>query len=181
MLIKKKIAKSYAKGLFEYAQIINKDNELYSDINKFYELITTDYIQFFFNYPLTIEKKIEFIRNNFIFSDIYKYIIEFIIKNKRENLLELIFIEYKKIYHKAKGIIDVTVITAIPLNSVLKNKLVNKISNIVSVKQINVQYLIDNSIIGGIILEYEYIQLNLSIKWQLHNLNNYLINYEKIY
>ncbi|WGH27943.1 MAG: ATP synthase F1 subunit delta [Candidatus Bostrichicola ureolyticus] len=174
-MLKLKIAKNYAKGLFEYAKIINKNNELYNDINKFNKLIKTNYVQFFLKYPLKRKEKIElFIKNFTGFSDIYKYIIEFIINNKRENLLEMILFEYKKIYHKNYGILDVTIITSITLNSCLKEKLIKKISNIFNFKKLNIEYLIDKSIIGGLILNINYKQWNLSIKEQLHYLNNKL-------
>ena len=77
--------------------------------------------------------------------------------------------KYNQLYDQSKGIELATVTTAVPLTDALKQKVLAKAKELTG-KDIEVESIVDDTIIGGFILRIGDIQYNESISNQLSKL-----------
>ncbi len=96
-------------------------------------------------------------------------LIDILITNKRLSILEYVAVNYNQLFDKLRGIELATVTTAIPLTENLKAKVLVKAKELTG-KEIEVENIIDESIIGGFILRIGDKQYNASIANQLSKL-----------
>jgi len=95
--------------------------------------------------------------------------IETLITNKRIALLENVSLEYTRLYDEQRGTEVATVTTALPLTDDLKVKVLAKVKELTG-KEVEVENIIDEDILGGFILRVGDIQYNASIANQLNKL-----------
>ena len=96
-------------------------------------------------------------------------LIDTLIANNRIAILADVAAKYNQLYDKSKGIEVATVTTAIPLTDALKQKVLAKAKELTG-KDIEVESIVDESILGGFILRIGDIQYNASISNQLNKL-----------
>ena len=96
-------------------------------------------------------------------------LIDTLVANNRIAILADVAAKYNQLYDKSKGIEVATVTTAIPLTDALKQKVLAKAKELTG-KDIEVQSIVDESILGGFILRIGDIQYNASISNQLSKL-----------
>jgi F-type H+-transporting ATPase subunit delta len=96
-------------------------------------------------------------------------LIDILISNKRIAILGAVAVKYNQLYDESKGIELATVTTAIPLTDALKQKVLAKAKELTG-KDIEVESIVDESILGGFILRVGDIQYNASIANQLSKL-----------
>jgi F-type H+-transporting ATPase subunit delta len=95
--------------------------------------------------------------------------IDTLITNKRIALLENVSLEYTRLYDEQRGTEVATVTTALPLTDDLKVKVLAKVKELTG-KEVEVENIIDEDILGGFILRVGDIQYNASIANQLSKL-----------
>jgi len=98
-----------------------------------------------------------------------------ILKHSRENLLPEIASSFTSLYKVNKNILDVYITSAVPLEPIVKDKIIQKIKakfkgEVVLFEQI------DEKLIGGFVVKFDDKQLDASIASQLTNLKNLLLN-----
>ena len=96
-------------------------------------------------------------------------LIDTLITNNRIDILGDVAKKYNQLYDESKGIEQATVTTAVSLSDDLKTKVLAKAKELTG-KDIEVENIIDESIIGGFILRIGDIQYNASISNQLSKL-----------
>ncbi|WP_308991808.1 ATP synthase F1 subunit delta [Mariniflexile litorale] len=96
-------------------------------------------------------------------------LIDTLVTNNRIDILADVAIKYNQLFDQSKGIEVATVTTAIALTDALKQKVLAKAKELTG-KDIEVQSIIDESILGGFILRVGDIQYNASIANQLSKL-----------
>ncbi|MDY7394498.1 ATP synthase F1 subunit delta [Aureibaculum sp. 2210JD6-5] len=96
-------------------------------------------------------------------------LIDQLIDNKRLPILGQIAKQYILIYDLHKGAQVAKVTTAVPLTKVLEEKVLAKVKEIVG-KKVNLENIIDPSIIGGFILRVGDKQFDASISGKINNL-----------
>ena len=96
-------------------------------------------------------------------------LIDTLVTNNRIAIFGYVAEKYLQLYDKANGIEVATVTTAIPLTDALKQKVLAKAKELTG-KDVEVQSIVDENIIGGFILRVGDIQYNASIKNQLNQL-----------
>lgn len=96
-------------------------------------------------------------------------LIDTLATNNRINILADVAAKYNEMYDQSRGIEIATVTTAIPLTDALKQKVLAKAKELTG-KDIEVQNIVDESILGGFILRVGDIQYNASIANQLNKL-----------
>ena len=96
-------------------------------------------------------------------------LIDTLISNKRINILSEVTSAYNQLYDQFRGREVATVTTAIPLTADLKSKVLTKAKELTG-KDVKVNNIVDESIIGGFILRIGDIQYNASIVNQLNKL-----------
>ena len=77
--------------------------------------------------------------------------------------------EFKALYYKQQGILEVSVVTAMPISDRLAERLKAKLEAVLD-KQVIMKQSVDKSLIGGIIVKYEGAELDSSVKGRLDRL-----------
>ncbi|MCL4165364.1 UNVERIFIED_CONTAM: hypothetical protein GTU68_048378 [Idotea baltica] len=98
-----------------------------------------------------------------------KSLIDQVIENKRLPILGQIAKQFTLIYDHHKGAQIAKVTTAIPLTKELEEKVLAKVKEIVG-KKVNLENIIDPTIIGGFILRVGDKQFDASISGKIKNL-----------
>ncbi|WP_100613729.1 ATP synthase F1 subunit delta [Confluentibacter citreus] len=101
-------------------------------------------------------------------------LIDTLISNNRIDILSDVAHKYNQLFDESKGIELATVTTAVALSEDLKAKVLAKAKELTG-KDIEVENVIDESIIGGFILRIGDIQYNASITNQLSKLKREFI------
>jgi len=96
-------------------------------------------------------------------------LIDTLVANNRIDILEDVAVKYSQLFDQSKGIEVATVTTAIALTDALKQKVLAKAKELTG-KDIEVQSIVDESILGGFILRIGDLQYNASIANQLSKL-----------
>jgi F-type H+-transporting ATPase subunit delta len=96
-------------------------------------------------------------------------LIDLLITNNRIDLLGQVASKYNKLFDESKGIELGTVTTAVALSADLKKQVLAKAKALTG-KNVEVENIIDESILGGFILRIGDVQYNASVANQLNNL-----------
>lgn len=96
-------------------------------------------------------------------------LIEILVSNNRVAILSDVATKYNKLFDASKGIELATVTTAVAISADLKKQVLAKAKELTG-KDVEVENIIDESIIGGFILRIGDIQYNASIANKLNKL-----------
>lgn len=105
-----------------------------------------------------------------------------LVRKGRETVLPEIFAAFTSQHDKQKGIVHAKVTTASPLDDTARNALVTKLKTEADVKDVRLTEKIDESLVGGFVLEYDNKRVDTSIKRELNDIrrnflsNDYLFN-----
>ncbi|MDP2587139.1 MAG: ATP synthase F1 subunit delta [Candidatus Komeilibacteria bacterium] len=110
--------------------------------------------------------KIEKIFDNFL---------AFVWANKDWKNLSKILTSFEKIYQDKEGLADAQIISSTDLSSKLKNHLQSWLDQFTG-KKVEVKYNIDQALLGGVVIKYDDLILDASLKTQLANLHKQLTN-----
>ncbi len=169
----------YAKSLFLLAKEKNIIDEIKQNIELILQLFD-DYpdIEILLEHPVIKPSKKTEIISNLLKDKVNGYTMLFlklIIKNKRENHLKNICIDFIDLYKKQQGIKTALLTTSIELTRTHQtniNKSIQKAFNAV----IELNTKVDESILGGMIIQVEDKQLDLSVARQVQQLKNQFLN-----
>ena len=90
-------------------------------------------------------------------------------QNHRLNLLEIILKQFISLYNDKHNIAEVDVTTVIELSSEQDKRLKSKLSDIFN-KKIEINYIINPEIVGGLVIKYGTNLIDVSIKHKLDTL-----------
>ena len=96
-------------------------------------------------------------------------LIDLLDSNNRINILGHVASKYNELFDQSKGIQLGTVTTAVALSADLKKQVLAKAKELTG-KNVEVENIIDESILGGFILRIGDVQYNASVANQLNNL-----------
>ncbi len=96
-------------------------------------------------------------------------LIDTLVSNNRIDILRQVALKYSQLFDASKGIELATVTTAVALTADLKTKVLAKAKEL-SGKDVEIENIIDESILGGFILRIGDVQYNASIANQLNKL-----------
>ncbi len=103
-------------------------------------------------------------------------LLDILVTNKRTNLLGLVAESYIDLYNRQQGIQTAKVISAVPLNKALEDKVLAKVKELTGSNDVAIDNIVDESIIGGFILRVGDLQYNASIANQLGKLKREFSN-----
>jgi F-type H+-transporting ATPase subunit delta len=154
------------------SEVVNNDMKLIaSTINGNLELNT--FIQ---NPTIKVEVKEKALLEVFATVDnVTKGLLHLLFENKRFEILEVIALEYSKLFDVMIGVEVAKVTTAIAMDAALEAKVLAKIATL-SDKKITIENTVDPSIIGGFILRIGDKQYNASVANRLQILKRELSN-----
>ena len=92
-----------------------------------------------------------------------------LITNKRVDILNNIALQYSILFDELNGKEVATVTTAVPMTKELEAKVLNKVKELTR-KEVTLENIVDESILGGFILRVGDKQYNASISNKLNNL-----------
>jgi len=169
----------YAKSLFLLAEEKDITNEIKKDI----ELILEWYkeyedIKVILEHPVLKPNRKYQILSDLLKDKVNKYtlsLIQLIIKNKRENHLKNICINYINIYKKNKGIKTAVLTTAFELTRTNKVNIKKSIEKVFTA-EIELETKVHKELLGGMIIQVDDKQLDLSVAGQVQKLRNQFLN-----
>lgn len=171
-----KIASRYATALLEISIEQNKVDQVLSDMNYLLEVNneTRDF-QLLLDSPIVKgDKKIAIFEELFgQFEDVSMSFVKLITQNRRENFLPEIAAAFDLQVKEHKGIVPITLISAVPLESATKERILEKVEKSVT-GQLEVTELIDESLIGGFIVRMGDKQIDASVASQFNDLKQRL-------
>ena len=173
---KTETAKRYAKALFLSCN--NSNSDIIKTKNDFDDFIKTynkvNELKLFFQTPLInpLKKKkilLEILKKTKLCENFSSFLTT-LANNGKLFLLKNIFIEFNNLLDEKNGVIEVTVTTIDSIEKTLKDKIQSSLEKTLNCK-IKLKEVIDNSIIGGIILKVNSIMIDNSIKNKLQDYN----------
>mgnify|MGYP004562226347 CR=1 FL=1 len=169
------IAKVYADALFELCSEDESYDSVHRDINDCRRVFADnpELLKFLSAPAVNTDKKTELLSK--IFSDcgiVYNLLCVITIKN-RAGCIDKITDCFNILYNEYKNIAEVTVTTCIPLSDAMREKLKAKLSERFG-KTVIMNEKVDKSILGGVIVQYDDIRIDSSIKSKLNSVHNEL-------
>jgi F-type H+-transporting ATPase subunit delta len=107
---------------------------------------------------------------------------DLLLRKNRESVLPEIVLAFKEQYNVIKGINKVKLITAHPVSEAVKETLLNKLTVEAGLTNIQLEMKVDESLIGGFVLEYNNNFINATVKNDLDVIrksflrNDYIFN-----
>ncbi len=98
-----------------------------------------------------------------------------IIDKRRESYLMSIANEFKKLFNEHENILEVTAITAVPMDKKVQDRLEIVLGNKMD-KRINLRNIVDKDIIGGVLLRIENKIIDGTVKGQLESMRKTIKN-----
>jgi F-type H+-transporting ATPase subunit delta len=172
------IAGRYTRALYNIAVEKNILEPVKNDMEYFYSVFReSEPLRAFFQNPvLKPQQKSRIFKQIFSsFNPVTLSLIDLVIKNRREEILSFIALDYITLYNKAKGIESVVIKTAVAISK----------DNLERIKQLLVQQLHkdivistveDKSLIGGFILTISDKQIDASIRTELKRFEQNMVN-----
>lgn len=172
------ISVRYAKALLGFAESKNAQDEIYKQAKFLQDVfINIKTLHAALHNPLIPKaKKREFILTacgNDV-TDTFTTFIDLLLTNDREDCLQSIMLQYQEQYRKSKNIIHGKLITAVAIDDETKNSLLKSIELKVKGK-LEVDKIVDPSILGGFILELDFVRWNGSLSRQLNDIKKQYI------
>lgn len=168
------VVQKYSKSLVDVA--IERDqktaNELYADIDAILEVFsTTDLAAYLESSAVAHDEKAKFLRLFQESSSVYlNNFLEVILQNEREALLLPILQDVVERLNDAANQYDVVVTTVQPLTAEQKTRIQQVVKNKFAIDTRQIVENIDESIIGGFIIQANNKVIDTSIKGQLREL-----------
>jgi len=84
--------------------------------------------------------------------------------------------EFTKIWNKEQGIVEGELVSARELSEEIKTLLNGQIVKLLKIKEIRLESIVDQDILGGFVVKMDDMVIDGSIKHQLINLKNKIVN-----
>lgn len=172
------ISVRYAKALLMFAQNNNKEDEVYAQAKFLQDVfVNTKALHTALENPLlSKQKKRELIitASGGKVSDVFMRFINLLLENDREACLQSIMLQYQEVYNESKNIIRGTLITAVEIDdatmSMLKKSVEQKVEGTLELEK-----TVNPEILGGFILDLDFIRWDASLSRQLNSIRNQYI------
>ena len=169
----------YAKSLFLLAEEKNISDEIKKDMELILQWLQEyEDIKVILEHPVLKPSKKYQILSDLLKDKVNAYtlsLLKLIIKNKRENHLKNICLDYIDIFKKQKGIRTAVLTTAFELTRTHKANLKKSIENIFSA-EVELKTKVHKELLGGMLIQVDDKQLDLSVAGQVQKLRNQFLN-----
>ncbi|EOC99449.1 F0F1 ATP synthase subunit delta [Caldisalinibacter kiritimatiensis] len=175
----KLVGKRYAEALFEVALEYDKLEEYKQEIIEVSKVFESEpKLKTIFEHPKLTKNEKKDIINSLFKGKISQEILNllYIVVDKgRERYLSYIKDEYVALSNEKLGIIEAKAVTAVPMTEEEKSKLQDNLSNKFG-KRVILENIVNEEIIGGVLVKIEDKVIDNSIKGQLDNIEKELKN-----
>jgi F-type H+-transporting ATPase subunit delta len=171
------LAKRYARALFDLALEQKVQDKIAEDMKLIDEVLreNKELRRILSNPVIAGSKKVKVLEAIFK-KHVNKLTLEFfklLIKKNRESYLDSVSLAYLKIHRDYYHILPTTLVTAYKTTKATKEAVMKKVKEVTN-KKIELHEVLDDSIIGGLIILYDDYQYDASIKTQLNKLHKQL-------
>ncbi len=180
-----RLAARYAKSLIDLSIERGQLEQVYLD-NLYLKGIMqgSQVLMDFLNNPaINSEKKLKVIQalRSGQTSEITQNFNDLLIRKGRENYLPEIADAFIEQYKEYKGIMTITLTTAVPVSDEVKNVFISKLKREANLKEVELICQVNENIIGGFILEGRGRRIDASVAYDLHKVRNRFLTNEYIY
>jgi len=180
-----RLATRYAKALIDLSKEQGQLEQVYSDVLYLKSIFESsqELINFLNNPVITSEEKLQVVKavDSQHTGEITKSFNRLLIQKGRENYLPEIAEAFIQQYKDFKGIVTITLITAIPASEEVKNVIINRIKKDGQMKEVDLVCIVQEDIIGGFILEGNGKRIDASVSYDLTKIKNRFLTNEFIY
>lgn len=170
-----RVASRYAKSLIELAAEKGVLEQVHEDMKMFTSVVSQNRaFQLLLRNPIVKSDKKLAVINGVFKGKVQEMTLAFfniVARKNRESILEFVATEFEKQYNVMKGIQRASVTSAAPLSPALRQQLGEKLANETG-KTIQLEEIIDPSLIGGFVLRVGDRQIDSSVKHSLRKLKN---------
>ncbi len=169
------IITEYGGGLFALASEEHIEETLLYETRALSELLTPEYLHLLINPALPKEKRIS-MAGELLDGRVHQYISNFVklmIERSLAGEIVSCFGEFERLYYEKFGIIKVRAESAVELSGEQKKKLAAKLEENTG-KTVEIEYVIDKTLIGGMRLVFSDRLLDDSIKLKLSEIGGAL-------
>ena len=173
------ISVRYATALLQFAKDKNVGEEVYEQ-SKF---LTSVFSQLK-NLPTTLsnpmipkaeKRKIILTASGEMTSDVFEKLIDLLLKNDREDCLQSIMLEYQEQFRRSKNILHGKLGTAVEIDDKTTAHLIATIEHKIE-GTLDLEKIVDPDILGGFILEVDFIRWDASLSGQLNSIKRQYID-----
>ena len=172
-----KIAVRYAKALLAKAKEDNITNQVSEDMISFAALCkSSSDFNTLLKSPIvkTTDKQATISKICSSFNPVTLSFFNLVSRKNRTNLMEAIAQEYIVINNEENGIVSAKVTSSVELTKEHETQVINYIKKYSNAKEVNLEKVVDEEIIGGIIIRFDDYLLDNSISTQINNLKKEL-------
>lgn len=170
-------ARKYAEAMFETSETQGNTERVLTEITDAKKVFdeNSELKRFLTNPIITADDKKDAIKQIFgnDYLEITMNFLYLLADNSRFDIFEEIECELKELEKEKNNLVTVRAISAIEIKDYLKEKLINKLQTILS-KRVEVEYSVNPSIIGGLILEVNGKTIDSSVETKLKNIKKQL-------
>ena len=168
-----KVARRYAKALFELAIEMKVTEQVFADAELIIKVCeeNKDFVMMLRSPVIKDVKKLAIIKAIFeknLNELTYKFLI-IITRNRRESIIQVISEEIIGIYQEYKNIVPVNLTTAIKLDESTKGKILKLLAE-KSDATVKLTEVVNEELIGGFVLDFDDKQFDASIQRQIKKL-----------
>lgn len=178
-LDKDTVGKRYSKALFELSvkkKQLEEVNEQLKELKKIFEEIP-DLGHMLTDVRLNLdEKKLLVQQLERPFEGIVRQFIRVVYDYARMDDLLLMIEDFQHLYYEHHGVVYGKVTTVVPLTETQKEKIEMKLAQLLGYKEAKVSCMIDESLIGGMIVEANHHVIDGSVKAKLNKMRSVLQN-----
>ena len=171
-------ALEYAKALFALGEELGTTDAILSDLGDCEAAVSANpgYTAIIDSPALSIEERLSLLDEVFgKMDENLLSLIKILCEKRAFHLLGDLFSDYEMLYNEARGICRADVISATPLSDDQLGRIKDKIS-LATGKNIILKNTVDTSILGGIKLRYDGVQLDGSLRSRLQAIESRLKN-----
>jgi F-type H+-transporting ATPase subunit delta len=180
-----RLAQRYAKSLIDLSAEMDQLDPVHDDIMLLDAICTKsrEFVLMLKSPIISADKKnkiIDAVTENKI-SKITRTFIKLLCSKNRESVLPEIVSSFIEQYNKIKGIHKVKLTTAYPVTDEIKNSFIRKIESGDSIKNIELETIVNDKLIGGFVLEMEGRLIDASILRDLNDVKKQFANNDWIH
>lgn len=102
-------------------------------------------------------------------SDAFRHFVRLVIRQKREDFLQMICLSYQEIYRTEQKLLHVDIVTAVPIDQQTEKDIVDRLEQL-TCETVDIASTVDPEIIGGYILRWDTYRWDASITSQLRQI-----------
>lgn len=173
----KLVGKRYALALFETGLELDKVEEFEKEVSFIGKVLENDpELGVVLSHPKITKDEKKDLVNKLFKESISQEMLNFlyiVIDKRRERYINEIDSYYHQLYNEEKNILEVRAITAVPMNRKAEDKLKTILSNKLG-KNIVLKNIVDNKVVGGVMLKIENKIIDGTVKGQLESIQKNL-------